>query len=107
MRKNNMRISVLTAVIALLFLPFAYAGGKPGAAGRHHVEGEKQDNGLGRLPHYREWVKQPANSKLFALASHVPGEKLDSGLGKLPHYREWAGNAGNRHIAAMDLPDSR
>jgi hypothetical protein len=41
----------------------------------------KRDNGLGALPHYREW-REPW---LYAF----PAEKVDSGLGSLPPLSEW------------------
>jgi len=51
MAKNTIRISMLAAALALLITPVAYGGEKPVAGKRHHVEGEKLDSGLGKLPH--------------------------------------------------------
>ena len=41
----------------------------------------KRDNGLGTLPHYREWQAP----WLYA----IPAESMDSGLGNLPPMSEW------------------
>jgi hypothetical protein len=41
----------------------------------------KRDNGLGALPHYREW-REPW---VYA----TPAESIDSGLGNLPPLSEW------------------
>lgn len=54
----------------------------------HRVTGEKLDNGLGRLPHYREWHYGWSTNRKNAQPrlNPVAGEKLDSGLGELqPH----------------------
>lgn len=103
MAQMKIQLGILAAVLALLVAPFAYGADKPvtGKQQQRHVAGEKLDSGLGNLPHYREWAKQPANSKLFALASHVPGEKLDSGLGKLPHYSQWAKHPETQALVAL------
>ena len=101
MAKNKIQICILASALALLLAPAAYGGGKPAAGKQHHVAGEKLDSGLGKLPHYREWARQPANSMLFILASRVPGEKLDSGLGKLPHYRHWAKHPATKGLVAL------
>jgi hypothetical protein len=55
----------------------------------HRVAGEKLDNGLGRLPHYREWhYGWNTNRKNAQLRLNpVVGEKLDSGLGELQPHR--------------------
>ncbi len=100
MAQIKIAIGTLAAALALFLAPFAYGGENP-------VAGEKLDSGLGKLPHYREWTKQPVSSILFVLASRVPGEKLDSGLGNLPPYREWADNLGFQHVADMKSAGSR
>ena len=41
----------------------------------------KRDNGLGTLPHYREWQAP----WLYA----IPAESIDNGLGNLPPLSEW------------------
>lgn len=60
----------------------------------HRVPGEKLDNGLGQLPHYRDWSRHAEMHHLVVRPHRVPGEKLDNGLGELKHYRYWADSTG-------------
>ena len=56
----------------------AVRAAEPDSAG---APAAKRDNGLGALPHYREW-REPW---LYAF----PAEKVDSGLGSLPPLSAW------------------
>ncbi len=90
MLKPLCKISALAAAFALLSVA-SVGGAETPAVGARPVSGEKQDSGLGTLPHYRDWAQHPQTRALVDLASprQVPGEKQDSGLGELPHYRYW------------------
>jgi hypothetical protein len=44
------------------------------------VPGEKIDNGLGDLPHYRYWADKSGKNPV---SHRIAGEKLDSGLGDI------------------------
>lgn len=78
------RTPLRLAIAAALAFGSAHASEDPAA---------KIDNGLGELPHYREWQRHPELAGMAAAdrpgEHRVAGEKLDSGLGELPPYSEW------------------
>lgn len=67
------------------------------------VPGEKQDSGLGDLPHYSQWVDKTGKDPMRASTA---GEKLDSGLGDLPHYSKWVDKSGKNPMGPK-APDAQ
>lgn len=58
------------------------------------VAGEKQDSGLGSLPHFSKWTMSWARKTTPVAAARVEGESLDNQLGELPPYRLWLDRTG-------------
>ncbi len=58
------------------------------------VVGEKQDSGLGSLPHYSKWTLSWAGKPTPVVSARLEGESLDDWLGELPHYRLWVDRSG-------------
>lgn len=67
------------------------------------VQGEKQDSGLGELPHYSQWADKTGKDPMRASTA---GEKLDNGLGDLPHYSKWVDKSG-RNPMGPKAPDAQ
>lgn len=58
------------------------------------VVGEKQDSGLGSLPHYAKWPQAWTGKATPVASARVEGESLDDRLAELPHYRLWVDRSG-------------
>lgn len=58
------------------------------------VVGEKQDSGLGSLPHHSKWPQAWSGKPKSVVSSRVEGESLDDRLGELPPYRLWVDRSG-------------
>lgn len=67
------------------------------------VLGEKQDSGLGELPHYSQWADKTGKDPMRASTA---GEKLDNGLGDLPHYSKWVDKSGKNPMGPK-APDAQ
>lgn len=67
------------------------------------VQGEKQDSGLGDLPHYSKWLDKSGKDPMRA---STEGEKLDNGLGNLPHYSKWVDKSGKNPMGPK-APDAQ
>lgn len=98
-----MRTLITSLVVAVQFISPDSRAAEPVEV----VVGQKLDSGLGGLPPYTEWYRQPHLSHLVPRqVANVLGEKLDSGLGDLPLYAQWDRHPELKHLAAPASPQA-